>query len=109
MVARNNSQVMPFLSASDARNGTRTLITETVSEDLRQTGRLINYRIQEAIANKQMTITVGLAFGFPSSVLKAMKRTFQKKGFLVKIDTTQGLFDKGLVWQPRTYITLSWF
>lgn len=109
MVARDNSIVMPYLSANEAREGTRTLITDTLRKDLNDVGRMIDLRMKEAIAKRQTSITVSFAFGVPVAVLKAMKRTFQRKGFLVKIDTTQGLFDRGLVWQPRTYITLSWF
>lgn len=109
MVARNNGQVMPFLSAREAKESTRALVTSTMRQDLYDVGRILNSKIQEAIKNKQTTITVSFAFGFPQEVLKAMKRTMQKKGFLVKLTSTQGLFEKGLIWHPRTYITLSWF
>lgn len=104
-----NTQVMPFLNANEARNGTRELVTDTTRQDLYTVGAQVNKAIQEAMAKRLYTTTVNFPVGFSASVVKAMKRTFQKKGFLVRISSTQGLFDKGLVWQPRTYITLSWF
>lgn len=109
MVMRNNKQVMPFLSATAARNGTRELIANTTREDLYEAGKKVNRAIQDAMGKRLTTVTIHLSVAFSDSIVRAMKRTFQKKGYLVRITSTGGLFERGLVWQPRTYITLSWF
>lgn len=104
----NRLNVIPFMKATEARRRTRNLLESTTRDALLTTGKIVHDAVGRAIANKQVMTTVQVPFGFSDDVVSMMKQTFRRKGYSVRVTSTGGLFQRGLVWHCRTYITLAW-